>query len=82
LHQLKAALANTKSTLAQAVQKNFCHSDFEILQGEIERYIKEDTTPSKSALHMRMQICFAVKPGISGLLDVARKTYSETIEGK
>lgn len=27
-----------------------------------------------------MQQCFAVQAGIHGLLDVARKTYSETIE--
>jgi DNA mismatch repair protein MSH4 len=29
---------------------------------------------------MRMQECFAIKPGISAMLDVARKSYSESIE--
>ena len=34
----------------------------------------------KGHLNMRNQKCFAVKSGINGILDAARRTYSELIE--
>lgn len=35
---------------------------------------------SRSAAQKRIQECFAVRAGIDGMLDVARRTYLETIE--
>ena len=43
--------------------------------------INEDAAYSKNKANFRTQLCFAIKPGINGLLDVARKTYLETSEG-
>lgn len=41
--------------------------------------ISEGTAWSKSALPMRQYECFAVRPGVDGLLDVARKTYLQSL---
>lgn len=35
---------------------------------------------SRSTAQKRIQECFAVRAGIDGMLDVARRTYLETIE--
>jgi hypothetical protein len=51
------------------------------LAAEIDRVISDDTAFARNAAHMRTQKSFAVRPGISGLLDVARVTFSETTEG-
>ncbi|KAF4332620.1 DNA mismatch repair MSH4 [Fusarium beomiforme] len=42
--------------------------------------IEADVTYMKSALDLRNQRTFAVKAGISGMLDVARQTYKELTE--
>ena len=46
----------------------------------IENYITESTQYSKSSQVMRHQECFAIKTGISGMLDIARKTYLQSVE--
>ena len=86
-----------------ALRRNLDVSKAQSMEQTIAEIIQNDTTNTKSTLHMRMQVLsrmffalvnshskfstapvkqyFAVKAGINGLLDVARKTYSETIEG-
>lgn len=46
----------------------------------IDNYITESTQYSKSSHMMRHQECFAIKTGISGMLDIARKTYLQSVE--
>jgi DNA mismatch repair protein MSH4 len=46
----------------------------------IRRTIEADVTYVKSPLDLRNQRTFAVKAGISGMLDVARQTYKELTE--
>jgi len=46
----------------------------------IDDVISDSTTFSKSSHEMRHQECFALKGGISGALDIARKTYLQTVE--
>lgn len=69
--------ALTSRKLAQ----NFRHPSIELLRDEIAKVINEDAAYSKNKANFRTQLCFAIKPGINGLLDVARKTYLETSEG-
>lgn len=45
----------------------------------IRNIIQEDAHLERGAMGS-LQRCFAVKPNINGLLDVARRTYSELIE--
>ena len=46
--------------------------------GEI---IDDDVVHSKAPFLSTTQQCFAVKAGIDGLLDVARRTFCDTSEG-
>ena len=46
----------------------------------IDDTFTESTEFSKSSLEMRHQECFAVKTGRNGLLDVARKTFLQSVE--
>ena len=50
------------------------------VQQMINRVINEDTTYAKQPLELRNQRTYAVKSGVNGLLDVARKTYSESMQ--
>lgn len=61
--------------------RNLCHTRITrpILM-KIREVIEPDITYMKSALDLRNQRTFAVKPGISGMLDVARQTYKELTE--
>ena len=49
------------------------------IQKQLLEFITTSTTVAKSAQEMRHQECFAVKTGHDGLLDVARKTYSDIL---
>jgi DNA mismatch repair protein MSH4 len=42
--------------------------------------LARDTALSRNAQKMRTEIVFAVQSGVNGLLDVARKSYTETVE--
>ena len=42
--------------------------------------ITDSTKYMRSTQHSRHQECFAVRPGVNQLLDVARKTFSDNIE--
>ena len=46
----------------------------------ISSLLVDSTAYSKSTVEMRVQECFAVQPGVSGLLDVSRKTYLQSVE--
>ena len=47
----------------------------------IARQLVDSAKSSRNAHEMKHQECFAVKPGISGLLDVSRKTFLTAVEG-
>eukprot|EP00010_Vexillifera_abyssalis_P008442 CAMPEP_0201547082 /NCGR_PEP_ID=MMETSP0173_2-20130828/3483_1 /ASSEMBLY_ACC=CAM_ASM_000268 /TAXON_ID=218659 /ORGANISM="Vexillifera sp., Strain DIVA3 564/2" /LENGTH=521 /DNA_ID=CAMNT_0047955995 /DNA_START=53 /DNA_END=1618 /DNA_ORIENTATION=+ len=53
---------------------------FQKILNEIDKVIVIESEYANNALKLKTQLCFAVKPGIDGLLDVSRKTYSEGIE--
>jgi len=53
---------------------------FSAILDTLDEMLTESTHYSKSAAEMRHTECFAVKPGINGLLDVARKTYLQSVE--
>lgn len=52
---------------------------YEEIANQIHNVIQDDAHLEKGAMGS-LQRCFAVKPEINGLLDVARRTYSELIE--
>ena len=78
--ELYAALRPAASALLVKIC-DLCRPEItgRILQ-TIRRTIEADVTYMKSPLDMRNQRTFAVKAGISGMLDVARQTYKELTE--
>lgn len=75
--QLYQALAQAQSVLLAKVH-DLCHPKItQPLLAHICGIIEEDVTFMKSPLDLRNQRTFAVKSGISGMLDVARQTYKE-----
>ncbi|KAI9203037.1 muts domain V-domain-containing protein [Polychytrium aggregatum] len=58
----------------------FADPALEAMQSRLGQTIDDDVTYQRSPLTLQQQRCYAVKPGFSGLLDVARQTYKEAID--
>eukprot|EP00898_Chlorokybus_atmophyticus_P008950 jgi/Chlat1/9056/Chrsp94S08358 len=73
------ALESCQSITLENIRTNvFVHPGLEALKSSIEKVIDEDIIHSKAAFVTRTQQCFAVKAGVDGFLDVARKAFCET----
>ncbi|RDA88741.1 hypothetical protein CP532_4017 [Ophiocordyceps camponoti-leonardi (nom. inval.)] len=78
--KLFKALGPARSALLVKIRE-FCHPEITgPVLSEIRSIIEADVTYLKSPLDLRNQRTFAVKTGISGILDVARQTYKELTE--
>lgn len=66
--------------LLSSIAGNLCNTDLEDMEVAISRLICEGNALSKSQQEMRHQECFAISSGVDGMLDVARKTYLQTVE--
>ncbi|KAL7793031.1 DNA mismatch repair protein [Trichoderma ceciliae] len=78
--ELYRALHAAKSDLLVKI-RNLCRPDITVpILLNIKKVIEADVTYMKSPLDLRNQRAFAVKSGISGMLDVARQTYRELTE--
>ncbi|KAH7150268.1 muts domain V-domain-containing protein [Dactylonectria estremocensis] len=78
--ELYTALQPATSALLVKI-RDICRPEIRCRMLEkIRNTIEADVTYMKSALDLRNQRTFAVKAGISGMLDVARQTYKELTE--
>ncbi|XP_068674746.1 mutS protein homolog 4-like [Montipora foliosa] len=77
---LRDALKETEAELFKAYYESLNDSRFSTIMERIQTVIHDDTRYQKGTLNMRTQKCFAVKPHINGLLDVARRTYTEIVD--
>ncbi|KAL2072725.1 hypothetical protein VTL71DRAFT_12068 [Oculimacula yallundae] len=74
------ALASARSSLLCEIRGN-CQPEYLAPSMDfIKNVINDDVTFQKTALDLRNQRTYAVKSGVSGLLDVARQTFKETTE--
>eukprot|EP01135_Chromosphaera_perkinsii_P001208 Nk52_evm7s162 gene=Nk52_evmTU7s162 len=80
MEPLRDAITSLNSPIMQASVASLSDPSYQELLTEIENIITEETNFQKGFQNMRFQRCFAVKPNVNGLLDVARRTYSEAIE--
>ncbi|GIX70034.1 mutS protein homolog 4 [Caerostris darwini] len=76
---LRNCLSSCSNALFQTYYQIFSDDRFIKLQEKISLVIHTDARWQKGVLNMHMQKCFAVKPNINGLLDVARRAYSESV---
>ncbi|XP_064639477.1 mutS protein homolog 4-like [Lineus longissimus] len=77
---LAAALRDTENPLLKAYYQSLVDPRHSIIMQKIQSVIHDDTRYQKGALNMKTQKCFAVKTNINGLLDVARRTYTEIVD--
>lgn len=78
--ELHKALSPAKSALLTKI-RDLCHPELTgPILDSIRHVIEADVTYVKSPLDLRNQRTFAVKSGISGMLDVSRQTYKELTE--
>jgi DNA mismatch repair protein MSH4 len=75
-----SASVSQSSTLITTLIENFNESSFGTMMKSIDETITESTSFTRSCHEMRYQECFAVRSGISGLLDVARKSFIQHVE--
>jgi DNA mismatch repair protein MSH4 len=73
-------LATCRSPLLLTISRTLAHCSFRDLLADIDTILARDTALSRNAQKMRTEIVFAVQSGVNGLLDVARKSYTETVE--
>eukprot|EP01105_Mastigella_eilhardi_P001399 TRINITY_DN11699_c0_g1_i1.p1 TRINITY_DN11699_c0_g1~~TRINITY_DN11699_c0_g1_i1.p1 ORF type:complete len:587 (+),score=143.95 TRINITY_DN11699_c0_g1_i1:95-1855(+) len=74
------ALAATQNPLLCAAAENARAAPLARLRGQLLSTFSESAGYTRARLQLQTQLCFAIKPNVNALLDVARKTYTETIE--
>ncbi|KAL2651368.1 hypothetical protein R1flu_019496 [Riccia fluitans] len=76
---LSEVLQNATSSLLCNVRTSLCsHSAYSVLKDRIVEVIEEDAMHARSAFASRTEQCFAVKYGVDGMLDLARRTFCTT----
>ncbi|KAM3686964.1 hypothetical protein ACJW31_10G041400 [Castanea mollissima] len=78
---LSKALKDAKSFLLENVYKSICENEkYASIRKRIGEVIDEDVLHARVPFVARTQQCFAVKAGIDGLLDIARRSFCDTSE--
>jgi DNA mismatch repair protein MSH4 len=77
---LLEAIRDAESQLLMAYTMTLEDPRFKELYMKICSAVHDDTHYDKGSLNMRTQRCFAIRSGMNGLLDVARRTYTEIID--
>ncbi|KAG3183172.1 DNA mismatch repair protein [Phytophthora cactorum] len=66
--------------LLDSIIQSLRDEQFRGIKADIERVVNDRVKVCRSAAQKRIQECFAVRAGVDGMLDVARRTYLDTIE--
>ncbi|KAK9102938.1 hypothetical protein Sjap_020192 [Stephania japonica] len=78
---LSKVLKDAKSFLLVNIFKSICENGkYDSIRKRIGEVIDEDVLHARVPFVARTQQCFAVKAGIDGLLDVARRSFCDTSE--
>ncbi|KAF4523818.1 hypothetical protein B566_EDAN008053 [Ephemera danica] len=80
LPQLAEALADAQAPFFCKVREKLQEPTFNTLKEQIVKTLHDDAHSEKGFSASNLQRCFAVRTGIHGLLDVARKTYCELVD--
>ncbi|KAG6636002.1 hypothetical protein CIPAW_11G081300 [Carya illinoinensis] len=78
---LSKVLKDAKSFLLANIYKSVCENEkYASIKKRIGEVIDEDVLHARVPFVARTQQCFAVKAGIDGLLDLARRSFCDTSE--
>eukprot|EP00850_Spirogloea_muscicola_P017828 SM000157S02058 [mRNA] locus=s157:50974:56629:- [translate_table: standard] len=81
LPRLAEVLEPAKSMLLHNIRNNVClQPTLEAVKDKIAQVVEADVLHARAPFVARTQQCFAVKAGIDGFLDLARKIFCETSE--
>ncbi|PKI41551.1 hypothetical protein CRG98_038062, partial [Punica granatum] len=79
---LSKVLKEAKSSLLTNIYKSVSENEkYAAIRRRIGEVIDEDVLHARVPFVARTQQCFAVKAGIDGLLDIARRSFCDTSEG-
>ncbi|XP_026789533.3 mutS protein homolog 4 isoform X2 [Pangasianodon hypophthalmus] len=80
IEPLKMVLKDAKTSLLKAYYTSLEDSRFNSILDQIKTVINNDTSYMKGSLNMRTQKCYAVRPNVNELLDIARRAYTEVVD--
>ncbi|CAG9812751.1 unnamed protein product [Phaedon cochleariae] len=75
---LKENLESFTQPFFLQISKTLANQSFSDIKNMLRQTIQEDAQPARGNGAM-LQRCFVIKPGINGLLDLVRKTYTERL---
>ncbi|CAN0908443.1 DNA mismatch repair protein MSH4 [Linum grandiflorum] len=79
---LGKVLKDANCVLLSNIYRTVCENEkYSTMRKRIGEVIDEDVLHARVPFIARTQQCFAVKAGIDGLLDIARRTFCDTSEG-
>lgn len=78
LEPLKEVISNQEQPFFLQLTKTLDDEAFDHIKKLIRNVIQDGAHPATGQSGI-LQRCFAIKPGLNGLLDLVRKTYSERI---
>lgn len=76
---LKEVLSKSTHRFFVRLTKTLGGEEFSAIKDIVRNTVQENAHPAKGQAAV-MQRCFAIKPGLNGLLDLVRKTYSERLD--
>ncbi|CAH0476362.1 unnamed protein product [Peronospora belbahrii] len=75
-----SAKLDSPCPLLNSIIQSLRDEQFTEIKADIERVVNDRVKVCRLAAQKRIQECFAVRAGVDGMLDVARRTYLDTIE--
>ncbi|CDS39966.1 mutS protein 4 [Echinococcus multilocularis] len=80
IRPLHDALKGTSSALLKTYREILSDAGYVELLEKMTTVLHQDACVCKGTLQMRVQKCFAIKPGINVLLDLTRRAYAEQVD--
>ncbi|XP_068635149.1 DNA mismatch repair protein MSH4 [Aristolochia californica] len=78
---LLKVLKNARSLLLCNIYQSICENEkYTIIRKRLEEVVEDDVLHARVPFVARTQQCFAIKAGVDGMLDVARRTFCDTSE--
>ncbi|KAI9294068.1 hypothetical protein K502DRAFT_350361 [Neoconidiobolus thromboides FSU 785] len=80
LNDLTSIINDLTNPIFISIYKLISHEKVNEIMDYLNKYINEDININSDKFNSKNIKCFIIKPGLNGLLDVARKAYVETSE--
>lgn len=75
-----ASLIPSQSSTWLELREQLCNADLKVVRDHLDRTVVDNPPAGKGPLGRRLEVCYAIRAGVNGMLDVARKTYKESLD--